>query len=146
MSRFVSVRTVAWINVIVVFLCIFANLHFYDRSGKYFYKDFKLCWWPTDQKALSTAKVKQMYLKTICQTPMRIKCFNYIHFFLQSPSPPQGKVRKKRFIASWRKQKFLIRVVGEKFLRKHIANKQITKNKRVNQKTYFPLKIWRSTS
>ena len=72
-----------------------------------------------------------MYLKIICQTPMRIKCFNFKHFFLQSSSPPQGKVWKKTIIASWRKQKFLIRVVGENFLSKHIANKQITKNKLV---------------
>ena len=46
-----------------------------------------------------------MYLKIICQTPMRIKCFNYKYFFRQSPSPPQGKVRQKRFIGSWRKKK-----------------------------------------
>ena len=38
---------------------------------------------------------------------MRNKCFNYLHFFLQSPSPSREKVRKKRFMASWRKQKFL---------------------------------------
>ena len=46
-----------------------------------------------------------MYLKIIYQTSMRIECFNNIHFFLQSPSPLQGKVWKKRFIASWRKTK-----------------------------------------
>ena len=45
-----------------------------------------------------------MYLKIICQTPMGIKRFNYKYFFQQSPFPPQGKVRKKRFIGSWRKK------------------------------------------
>ena len=64
-----------------------ANLHFYDRSRKKFYIDFKLCWWTTDLKLLSVAWVKQIYLKIICKTPMRNKCFNYLHFFLQSPSP-----------------------------------------------------------
>ena len=78
-----------------------------------------------------------MYLKIICQTPMRIKCFNFKHFFLQSSSPPQGKVRKKRIIASWRKQKFLIRVVGEKFFSKHIAYKQIKKNNGYIRKPIF---------
>ena len=64
-----------------------ANLHFYDRSRKKFYIDFKLCWWTNDLKLLSVAWVKQIYLKIICKTPMRNKCFNYLHFFLQSPSP-----------------------------------------------------------
>ena len=35
---------------------------------------------------------------------MRIKCFNYKYFFRQSPSPPQEKLREKRFIGSWRKK------------------------------------------
>ena len=35
---------------------------------------------------------------------MWIKCFNYKNFFRQSPSPSQGKVRKKRFIGSWKKK------------------------------------------
>ena len=51
---------------------------------------------------------------------MRIMCFDYKYFFLQSPSPPQGKVKKKRLIASWPKQKFFIKVAGDKFLSKHI--------------------------
>ena len=67
---------------------------------------------------------------------MRIKCFNYKHFFLQSPSPPQGKVRKKRVIAFWRKQKFLIRVLGEKFVSNYIYQ-HIRKNQWVHSKPTF---------
>ena len=58
---------------------------------------------------------------------MRIMCFNFKHFFLQSSSPPQGKVRKKRLIASWRKQKFLIwRIVFEQAYSQQTDNKEQT--------------------
>ena len=50
----------------------------------------------------------------ICKTPMRIKSFNYLHFFLQSPFPFTGESQKEKihgilektkvpYQGSWRK-------------------------------------------
>ena len=46
-----------------------------------------------------------MYLKIICQTPMRIKCFNYKQFFLQIQIEKSHSILKKTKVpyqGSWR--------------------------------------------
>ena len=70
-----------------------------------------------------------MYVNIICQTLMRIKCFNYIHFFQQNPSLPQGRVRKKRFIASRMLNKTKVpswRIVFEQTYSQQTDNKEQT--------------------
>ena len=61
---------------------------------------------------------------------MRIKCFNHLHFFLQSPSPSRGKVGNKKVMASWRKKKVPYqgswRKVFEQTYSQQIDNKEQT--------------------